>query len=70
MKKYVLASSWEVCNKVGGIYTVLSTKACALQQQFVGQVIFVGPDLGKTAPEFTEDPTLFPDWVSGLGRRS
>ena len=25
--------SWEVCNKVGGIYAVLSTKAKTLQKQ-------------------------------------
>ena len=24
---YIFESSWEVCNKVGGIYTVLSTRA-------------------------------------------
>ncbi|MDE5927057.1 MAG: hypothetical protein K2G98_01130, partial [Duncaniella sp.] len=24
--------SWEVCNKIGGIYTVLSTKAKTLQK--------------------------------------
>ena len=31
---YLFESSWEVCNKVGGIYTVLSTKAHTLQQTF------------------------------------
>ena len=29
---YIFESSWEVCNKVGGIYTVLSTRANTLQQ--------------------------------------
>ena len=24
---YIFESSWEVCNKVGGIYTVISTRA-------------------------------------------
>ena len=24
---YIFEASWEVCNKVGGIYTVLSTRA-------------------------------------------
>jgi hypothetical protein len=31
---YVFESSWEVCNKVGGIYTVLSSKALTLVQKF------------------------------------
>ena len=28
---YIFEASWEVCNKVGGIYTVLSTRANTLQ---------------------------------------
>ena len=38
-------TSWEVCNKIGGIYTVLSTKAQTLQRAFKDRVIFVGPDV-------------------------
>lgn len=61
---YLFESSWEVCNKVGGIYTVLSTKAQTLKQQFDDRLIFIGPDVwgNKTAPDFEEDPTLFSDW--------
>jgi len=32
--EYLFESSWEVCNMVGGIYTMLSTKAATLQQQY------------------------------------
>lgn len=62
---YLFESSWEVCNKVGGIYTVLSTKAHTLQQMFNDKVIFIGPDVwGNTnAPDFLEDSTLFADWT-------
>lgn len=62
--EYLFESSWEVCNKVGGIYTVLSTKAHTLQQMFNDKVIFIGPDVwGKTnAPDFIEDNTMFADW--------
>ena len=62
--EYLFESSWEVCNKVGGIYTVLSTKAHTLQQMFNDKVIFIGPGVwGKTnAPDFIEDDTLFADW--------
>lgn len=62
--EYLFESSWEVCNKVGGIYTVLSTKAHTLQQMFNDKVIFIGPDVwGSTnAPDFIKDDTLFADW--------
>ena len=38
--------SWEVCNKVGGIYTVLSSKSRVLNEAYNGNLIFIGPDLG------------------------
>ena len=59
-------SSWEVCNKVGGIYTVLSTKAHTLQQLLNDKVIFIGPDVwgDKTAPDFVADDRLFADWCA------
>lgn len=61
---YLFESSWEVCNKVGGIYTVLSTKAHTLQQKLQDRVIFIGPDIwgDKVAPDFEEDNSLFADW--------
>ena len=31
---YLFETSWEVCNKVGGIYTVISTKVSSMQQMF------------------------------------
>ena len=30
---YLFEVSWEVCNKVGGIYTVVATKALHLKSQ-------------------------------------
>lgn len=61
---YIFESSWEVCNKVGGIYTVLSTKAHTLQQMRKDKVIFIGPDIWQTAVpiDFIEDDSLFDDW--------
>ena len=62
---FLFESSWEVCNKVGGIYTVLSTKAHTLQQLFNDRVIFIGPDIWTAetpAQDFTEDAGLFADW--------
>ncbi len=61
---YIFESSWEVCNKVGGIYTVLSTRAKTLQDKIKDRIIFIGPDCWheKTCPYFTEDDTLLSDW--------
>ena len=39
--------SWEVCNKIGGIYTVLSTKAVELKKMFGDRLVFIGPDHGQ-----------------------
>lgn len=54
-------TSWEVCNKIGGIYTVLSTKAKTLQAIYKDKVIFIGPDLWNEknpSPYFKEYKTL------------
>ena len=61
---YIFESSWEVCNKVGGIYTVLSTRAKTLQEALQDKVIFIGPDFWKEkeSPYFKEDKALFADW--------
>lgn len=61
---FVFESSWEVCNKVGGIYTVLSTRAKTLQDNLHDRIIFIGPDFWseKESPYFCEDEKLFADW--------
>mgnify|MGYP002543961101 FL=1 len=61
---YIFESSWEVCNKVGGIYTVLSTRAKTLQNTFPDRIFFIGPDvwLGKENPLFVEEPKLLQAW--------
>ena len=68
---YIFESSWEVCNKVGGIYTVLSTRAKTLQDSMKDRIIFIGPDFWKESddtsekkecPYFKEDKALFADW--------
>lgn len=61
---FIFESSWEVCNKVGGIYTVLSTRAKTLQDALTDKVVFIGPDFwqSKENPLFLEDNALFADW--------
>ncbi len=62
---YIFESSWEVCNKVGGIYTVLSTRAKTLQEAFRDKIIFIGPDLAEAnSLYFNEDKALFKEWRS------
>jgi len=61
---YIFETSWEVCNKVGGIYTVLSTRANSLQKLYKDRIFFIGPDLweDKENPWFREDRSLFAEW--------
>lgn len=61
---YIFETSWEVCNMVGGIYTVLSTRAAILVEQHKDNLIFVGPDVFKECenPYFTEYPDMLADW--------
>ena len=61
---YIIEVSWEVCNKVGGIYTVLSTRAKTILTKTDAQLMFIGPDLWKETanPLFKEDKRLMAGW--------
>ena len=63
---FIFESSWEVCNKVGGIYTVLSTRAKTLQDAMPDKVVFIGPDFwqGKENPLFVEDKKMWKSWTT------
>lgn len=63
---FIFEASWEVCNKVGGIYTVLSTRAKTLQEIMQDRIIFIGPDCfnGEENPYFIEDKALFSNWLA------
>lgn len=64
--KLILEVSWEVCNKIGGIYTVLSTRAKTLQDLYKDSIIFIGPDFPEREhnPLFTEVKSLLKPWKS------
>ena len=74
---YIFETSWEVCNKVGGIYTVLSTKAKTMVEHYGNNFIAIGPDLpGQNSGngDFLEMPDLLKSWrlyaeQRGLGIR-
>lgn len=58
-------TSWEVCNKIGGIYTVLSTKAKTLHGILKDNLIFVGPDVWSAqnpSPFFIESDAVLKAW--------
>ncbi len=62
---YLFEVSWEVCNKIGGIHTVVSTKALTLSKEFKDNLILIGPDVWRHSilnPEFIEDDKLFSAW--------
>lgn len=61
----IFETSWEVCNKIGGIYTVLSSKALTLQNLYKDKTIFIGPDVWdeeNPCPYFSEVPSLLMPW--------
>lgn len=62
-------TSWEVCNKIGGIYAVLSTKARQLKEQFGDRLVFIGPDVWTDeieSPYFKEKKTILKSASSKL----
>ena len=62
---YIFEVSWEICNKVGGIHTVISTKAITLEKEFGDKYILLGPDVWRESsahPEFEEDFDLLSGW--------
>ena len=60
MPDHLFEVSWEVCNKVGGIHTVISTKALTVTKMMGDNYIVIGPDLMQevTNPEFSADENL------------
>ena len=65
--EFLFETSWEVCNKVGGIHTVVSTKALNIIEKLGNNYILIGPDVWReeaTNPEFIPDDTLFEAWKS------
>lgn len=63
--EFLFETSWEVCNKVGGIHTVISTKALNIIDELRDNYVLIGPDVWRedvTNPEFIADDNLFPEW--------
>ncbi len=63
---FLFEVSWEVCNKVGGIYTVITSKLPAATRVFGERYFLLGPDL-KTNAEFEEtDEDIWNDIREGV----
>lgn len=63
---YIFETSWEICNKVGGIYTVIASKAKSITENYGDKYIVIGPDTWKGVsenPDFIPDQELFSDWI-------
>ena len=61
--EYIFETSWEVCNRVGGIYAVLSTRAASMQKEHKDKVVFFGPDFGDHSNlTFKESKTVLKGW--------
>jgi glycogen phosphorylase/synthase len=63
--EFIFETSWEVCNKVGGIHTVISTKALKIVNELGDKYILIGPDVWREDsknPEFIPDESLFVEW--------
>lgn len=62
---YLFEVSWEVCNKVGGIHTVLATKSRAISETLEGTHVVIGPDIWHDEErnrEFVEGASEFAEW--------
>ncbi|MEO5599815.1 MAG: glycosyltransferase [Cyclobacteriaceae bacterium] len=55
---YLVEVAWEVCNQVGGIYTVIRSKVPAVMEHWAGRYCLVGPYVNKNINaelEFLDD---------------
>ncbi|MFH1173810.1 MAG: glycogen/starch synthase [archaeon] len=69
LASWAFEASWEVCNKVGGIYTVVTSKANQMMHYYGSQYVTVGPYIiDRIAGEFVEElsPPAFKDAFSVL----
>ena len=65
----IIEASWEVCNKVGGIYTVLSSRAKTLQEKFPDRILFIGPELQQDDTVFSEEEGLLAEWKQACAEK-
>ena len=71
--KYLIESAWEVCNQVGGIYTVIRSKVPVMVEKWGDNYCLLGPLLNKDLfAEFEEHTTqdnIFGKTAAALKRK-
>lgn len=68
---FLFEVSWEVCNKVGGIHTVVATKSVSFKNDLGDHHIMIGPDLvhiDEEMHEFEPDTHLHAVWREQANR--
>jgi phosphorylase/glycogen(starch) synthase len=68
VRELVFEVSWEVCNKVGGIHTVLVGKAPYAKQRFGERYILIGPYVVQGRQNW-EESNSYSEWQAYLERR-
>lgn len=69
---FIFETSWEICNKVGGIYTVLSTRAATMVAEHKDRVLFVGPlleSVQESEMEVAPSTTKLGKWAKTASKR-
>ncbi|OFZ53753.1 MAG: hypothetical protein A2428_14695 [Bdellovibrionales bacterium RIFOXYC1_FULL_54_43] len=69
-KRMLFEVSWEVCNMVGGIHTVLVTKVRKMQERYGENYVLIGPDMSRNtslAGIFREE-AWHPEILKGLSK--
>lgn len=61
----LMEASWEVCNKVGGIYTVVKSKAPMTQQHYANYIL-LGPYIESMAKREFNELTDPPSWIAPI----
>lgn len=61
-EEYLIEVAWEVCNQVGGIYTVIRSKVPTVSEKWDGNYLLLGPYFhGKASAEFEPIRTIDPE---------
>jgi glycogen(starch) synthase len=72
-ESYLVEIAWEVCNQVGGIYTVIRSKVPAVMEHWAGRYCLVGPYVSKNINaelEFLDDAQdIFGQAATSLRKR-
>ncbi len=61
----IFETSWEICNNLGDVHTVIAEKANYINEKYNSNYILIGPDINRNEidnSKFEEIPLLYSDW--------